>query len=809
MSSRSGTPNSTSTIQSLPPSHGKRKRKQVARACESCRVHCLKCDDHFPCGNCTKRGARCNNNAASKLSTLPQAHREIEALRQKVEALELELKATKYATQNKESLHNGAAKTAHNSDIVGCGAQSLEGVTLLGSKITKSRNGIHIRTALSPQTTWFGPSSLFYFIGCVSKFLSKSLQIPHVAAQMLPDSASKKLYAPAAPIEESNGIFSLAHMAENPSSYVKTATSLSSTQEEYFLDLFWQTYHVIYPVLNEAEFKDHYNSLWTSGTSERRPSPLVEIVLALCLQYGMAMSLNANGNKENAGVDCDDATIAGRWYYLRCQALLANESETPTISTLQCHILSSIYLCCGSFINMADSACGLAVRTAYMIGLHLDPPTSVQDAERELRRRLWWTLYVLESKMSMKLGRPFLLHGSNSTCALPADQSRDIAVTGSSFVRLGENTTWLTFTQYNIKLLLVACAAHVALFANGASMSMQAESSEFIPDLTQVPEVLEFDTKVSSTWMNHLAVWVESVPSVLRTTRQHGGIPFSTDLTPLAIEKFAPLWVQRQRLLLELMYHNLSVNLQRPFVCCKLKSPAAEQSGHINQIVTKCAAHAVTLTHMMYQVLNETTILDGWHEAFQWQWNSAVTLVGFVLSQSEVDNEDATTQARHGIELAICVLEKFGKSFASAMSAAGIVKNLSKTLNTAPRRHKVECDWKNPQQQKTVDFLVGEEPETVQLCSDESTAEIDLDYLSGHEWVQDAAVGAASTFSFDEGEMAGFLEELGQVVNPMLAIEGYNSWAANPYPQYVDGLGAFPQESHCAAMQVDVLMGVQ
>jgi hypothetical protein len=49
----------------------------------------------------------------------------------------------------------------------------------------------------------------------------------------------------------------------NPNSDVSHAARLSSTQEEYFLDLFWQTYHVVYPVLNEAEFKDHYQSLWS------------------------------------------------------------------------------------------------------------------------------------------------------------------------------------------------------------------------------------------------------------------------------------------------------------------------------------------------------------------------------------------------------------------------------------------------------------------------------------------------------------------------------------------------------------------
>ncbi len=42
--------------------------------------------------------------------------------------------------------------------------------------------------------------------------------------------------------------------------------------------------------------------------------------------------------------------------------------ESPTISTIQCQLLCVIYLCCGTFQNMADGAYGLAVRTAYSSG---------------------------------------------------------------------------------------------------------------------------------------------------------------------------------------------------------------------------------------------------------------------------------------------------------------------------------------------------------------------------------------------------------------------------------------------------------
>lgn len=41
--------------------------------------------------------------------------------------------------------------------------------------------------------------------------------------------------------------------------------------------------------MNEAEFTEHCESLWlTSSEASRKPSPLVNMVLALCMQHGMA-----------------------------------------------------------------------------------------------------------------------------------------------------------------------------------------------------------------------------------------------------------------------------------------------------------------------------------------------------------------------------------------------------------------------------------------------------------------------------------------------------------------------------------------
>lgn len=52
---------------------------------------------------------------------------------------------------------------------------------------------------------------------------------------------------------------------------------LQRPQQEYFLELFWQGPHCIYPIINEAEFREHFETLWPSPGSlktHRNPSPL-------------------------------------------------------------------------------------------------------------------------------------------------------------------------------------------------------------------------------------------------------------------------------------------------------------------------------------------------------------------------------------------------------------------------------------------------------------------------------------------------------------------------------------------------------
>ncbi|KAI0009207.1 fungal-specific transcription factor domain-containing protein [Xylariaceae sp. FL0662B] len=699
----------------------KRKRQQVARACDWCRVHRIKCDTNVPCTNCKDRGGECSNKGAVEARTLPHAYREIERLRQQVKDLETQLKEER--SRSNGAICLSSVPTPPSSSIAS--SSPADALNEVGGHAGTKRywDGIYTSTAHSPQKTLYGPSSLFYFISRMNTYLTSVFQQLHLDNQIQLNSTAKAFAAPDSNLPEDDR----EPASREAGTAIANSDYLTPTQEEYFMNLFWQSYHSSIPVLNELEFKDHCKSLWETPGKRRRPSALVDIVIAMSMQYGMARIPRGSTTGSSLGTDIDsgDSSIAGRWYYRRCQRLLTNELESPSISTLQCQILCVTYLCCGSFQNMSHSGLALATRTAQMLGLHMEPPEDMPAAQREMRKRIWWSLYTLESKTSMKLGRPFSTDLLSTTCSLPADDHETAISAGSDFAPVGENVTWLTYCLQNTKLALNARAVHSAFYDKYSDIYSGDQGRVVYDD----PPALERYAEFLVTAMQTLDTWAKAVPEALKTKREGHGEMFSTDRSALVIEQFAPSWLQRQRLLLELLYHNLTMNLYRPFITfpsASLNTPPRTPTARSH--ATSAINHGMALTHIMYQVLSETDILTGWHEAFQWQWNVALTLAGYFFAYPD---SSIVPAVREAISRAIDVFDIFGRNFAVANSAALVMRDLATKADFLTGLLRVG-DVQTPQALQNAPTGVGgggggglTDGNTMRLMDDNNTAAMD------------------------------------------------------------------------------------
>lgn len=88
----------------------------------------------------------------------------------------------------------------------------------------------------------------------------------------------------------------------------------------------------------------------------------------------------------------------------------SNLLGTGSISIIQAFALMSLHLQKLNRPNIAYVYHGAAVRMAVSLGLHREfPAWKISPHDREVRRRLWWCLFLFDSGQSITLGRPILL----------------------------------------------------------------------------------------------------------------------------------------------------------------------------------------------------------------------------------------------------------------------------------------------------------------------------------------------------------------------------------------------------------------
>ena len=607
----------------------------------------------------------------------------------------------------------------------------------------------------------------------MTSYLAMALQEPHHEHQMQLNSARKSYSSPASP-RRINSQDNLVPRVATPMG----GEHLTEIQEDYFLGLFWQSYHCIYHIIDEAEFREHYKSLWTTPGAPRSASALVDIVLAMCMQYGVTFLPRLNVTTDpKADINGNDATIAGRWYYQRCQSLLAEELESPSITTLQCYIFSVIYLCNASFQNTAHSILALAIRTAQTLGLHLEPPEDMPRVQRELRKRLWWTLYSLESQEGMELGRPSIIQIPRVTHTLPADDQELSMRSGAHSVSTGAggSATCLTCILQSIKLILTTRAIYSAFYAKCAEV-LETNGGK---SLYHNPDSLETCAGFLQSSMSSLQSWLDELPHALKMPRKGNGTPLSTDRSALDLEPFTPLWLQRQRLLLELRYHTFAMSLYQPFI--SYSRPFSSQSRPLAEANSvSCLNHAMALTHITRQVLAETDVLGGWHEAFRWQWNAALSILGFVLA---CPVHPCTPAARRAITVAIAVFDVFSDNFAVAVSAAAIVRAVAAKADVLVSRFSTGAAGEDAQLPLTKS---SPESPVKNPCDSIQSFVTSPDLQSG--WQLEGAPSAFAQFE-DSGSSGGGNESTTMMMMMGLQTEpGYDGAALSPIPDSFSGL---------------------
>jgi hypothetical protein len=97
----------------------------------------------------------------------------------------------------------------------------------------------------------------------------------------------------------------------------------------------------------------------------------------------------------------------GRIFYNHAKALIPDIIDRPCLRSIQAPFLLGVYLMPASAIGSSYIYMGLALRKALACDLHIEADDhSINEREREVRRRLWWSIYSLERSVNMSGERP-------------------------------------------------------------------------------------------------------------------------------------------------------------------------------------------------------------------------------------------------------------------------------------------------------------------------------------------------------------------------------------------------------------------
>nr|AAO00820.1 Unknown protein [Arabidopsis thaliana] len=164
--------------------------------------------------------------------------------------------------------------------------------------------------------------------------------------------------------------------------------------EQAFIDAFFLNYHTSYPFVHEPTFRAQFNdpSIRPHGTAWHI---LLNTILAL-------------------GAWCigDDSSDLDITFYQEARGYLQQASvfETGNLTLVQGLLLLSNYAQKRNKPNTGWNYLGLAVRMAMSLGLHKEfPGWKISLLQREIRRRLWWGVFIFDSGAAKTFGRPILL----------------------------------------------------------------------------------------------------------------------------------------------------------------------------------------------------------------------------------------------------------------------------------------------------------------------------------------------------------------------------------------------------------------
>lgn len=178
---------------------------------------------------------------------------------------------------------------------------------------------------------------------------------------------------------------------------------ISKQRIEYYIDQYFETYHISYPIIHKPTFMAQINEIIP------RPETDWESLYYIVAAIGSFMS--AISQEESDDLDLFDIAKS---------KLSIDVLETGNITLVQTLTLMSNYLQKRDKPNSGYNYLGVAVRMALGLRMHRQIEDSNESTlDQEMRRRVWWCLYIFDCGQTIGYGRPLGIPCSGIDARLP------------------------------------------------------------------------------------------------------------------------------------------------------------------------------------------------------------------------------------------------------------------------------------------------------------------------------------------------------------------------------------------------------
>ncbi len=257
---------------------------------------------------------------------------------------------------------------------------------------------------------------------------------------------------------------------------------------ELLVAAFFEHINPDFPVLHEASFREALEG-WQANPATADASWVCSFLCVLLLARRVARVSFAQ----------DQELEQERLWWRRVQSLLPVVIFTSSVLAVQALLLAAMHLHNTNHRDACWNITGAACRIAFAIGLHQDKVSTLQTPlARELRKRLWWTLYAFEQMQLSSYDRPSAIAHPAFKTGCPNERIIGMAGSPPDYAR-----------SFNCLVVHLAAACR----APKTITSSQSEEA-YVNPLSPAAGVLR-----------DLARWNDSMPSHLRIEALHTSPP--------------------------------------------------------------------------------------------------------------------------------------------------------------------------------------------------------------------------------------------------------------------------------------------